>query len=610
MTEIEVDIEQDTRDWIRNPSDEAAVRAGCKFNIRRAVYTVWWIERYCKLYEGEHAGEPLVLRGCHECGNYGIECPEDFDEDGEAACIERARRYHECAKAGHRLDWQYECTMRVFGWVTFNGLRNKWVRRFRESSIFVSKKNKKTPTMSAWGLYLLDGDEEPGQKVFLCAKDGKQVRDNAAKHVVEMVKQSPELQAECSINKVEMRITHEPSRSVMQPLSSSNATTAKSKEGLNGSLMVDETHVVDRDFMNRVTRAGISRAEPLHAEFSTAGDDPDSYGKERFELSLKVLSGEVVRQTMFVGIYAAPQNLTDADLDADPLKYGAMANPAMGHTIDPAEFMADYQNSKGSPANLAVFKMYRLNIWQNASSPWLNMDEWVAGTSEMCVDDFTGRRCWAALDLSQTRDFSALTLCFPESNNVFSFFWWFWYPEERVREVEHLIPIRSWLVDPRCNLTLTPGNVIDYGYITGAFRKLAKRFQIQELVYDGWNAEKDTQELEQGRKDDEGRVIEEGAGVPRLKFGQGLQLFNEPTKKFEVAVANGKVMHSGDPLATWMVSNATIKPDSNGNYKPMKPKKDSVKKIDGVITAIMAFWQAQMGEPSDEWNYKPGTLGL
>lgn len=601
MTAAKRTFDRDTRAWIRNPSDEqAASRQGCRFSLRKAVYAVWWIERYCRLYEGDRAGEALLLRGCHKCGQYGIAVPEFIDpsnskDPGMAACLDRARRYTRCVRAGHGLDWQYECTMRVFGWVTFNELRQKWVRRFRQASIWVSKKNKKTPTMAAWGMCLLAGDDEPGQKVFLCAKDGMQVRKNLAKHTNEMVLQSPELRSVCTINKVEMQIAHEPSRSVMIPLSSSNERTMKSKEGLNGSVLVDETHVVDREFMHTVNRAGISRAEPLHAEFSTSGDDPDSYGKERFDLAERIIRGDEPDQwRTFAAIYAAPQDLKDADLDADPLKYGRLANPAMGHTVDPVEFMDDYRASRKSPSNLARFKMYRLNIWQNSASPWLNMHGWTAGKRDIRLEQFVGRQCWSSLDLASVKDFTALTLCFPEGNDVFTLFWWFWLPEETAIAVQHLIPIRQWQADPRSNLILTPGARTDYGFIRSHFRELHQRFQIQELAYDDWNAEQVTQEIEQGVRNKDDLMIEEGTGVPRLNFSQGIRAFNEPTKRFEASVIDGKILHDGNPLATWMAGNATVRPDQNGNYKPIKPR-EGVKKIDGIVTAVMAYWRAAAG---------------
>ena len=54
-----------TKSWVRNTADEKAVAAGMKFDLTRAAWPCWWIGRYCRLYEGSHAGEPLVLRGAH-----------------------------------------------------------------------------------------------------------------------------------------------------------------------------------------------------------------------------------------------------------------------------------------------------------------------------------------------------------------------------------------------------------------------------------------------------------------------------------------------------------------------------------------------------------------
>lgn len=604
MTEIKFDF---TNDWVRNISDEKAVANGCRFNAARGAFAVWWIERYCRLYEGDGAGEPLTLRGCHECGDYGLGIPQDWEHGGLDTYLERAARFAECQKAAHALDWQFDCTMRTFGWVRWSDRWKQWIRRFREVSIWISKKNKKSPTMAAWMNYMLAGDEEPGQKIFPCSKDGQQIRKNVASHSIESVMQSPELLEVCTINKNEYSIKHEPSRSLLFPLSSSNVRTQKSKEGLNGSIFVDETHVVDREFMNRISRAGISRKEPLLAEFSTSGDDPDSYGKERFDLAVRVLDGTEERQEMFAAVYAAPQDLKPNELDADPMKYGRMANPAMGHTVGEDEFLMDYRNSKGSPASLAQFCMYRLNIWQSSAAPWLNAQGWDSGAREFAVADFYGRQCWASLDLSSVCDFSALTLTFPEGDDEFSQLWWYWLPEDTARKFRHLIPIDRWIKDPRTNLELTPGGRIWFGAIQSKFRELAEQFQIEELSYDDWNAEKETQELHEGVQDHHGKIILPGTGIPRLEFSQGIRAFNEPTKRFEAAVIDGKIHHNGDPLTRWMMMNATIKPDQNANYKPIKGK-DLTKKIDGVITAVMGFWRATLS--GQQYTFQPGSLAL
>lgn len=600
-------LDIDTQRWMRNPSDEMAVANGCRFDTERAAYPVWWIEHYLRLYEGEHAGEPFWLRGCAEC-EYDLPPSVDYDWDdaGIAIALERARLHSECVASGHRIDWQYECTMRMFGWVVWSDHWQREVRRFRKASIFISKKNGKSPQLAAWGLYLFCGDGEPGQKVFFAAKDGQQARDIAGKHAIEMLQQSPELMSECTINKVLSQITHESSRSILKPLSSSNSRTQKSKEGLNGSVLIDETHVVDREYVSRIDRAGISRAEPFHIEVSTSGSDPDCYGMDQFMLSTRVQNGEAENQSLFAAVYAAPQDLSDTELDADPLRYGRMANPKMGHTVNPDEFLNDYNQSKESPGKLAEFKMYRLNIWQNAANPWLPIAGWDKGRRDFTADDLLGRNCWAALDLSSVCDFTALCLAFPEPDEAVKMLWWFWLPEETAQKIQHLVDVRKWREDPRTKLHLTPGARIDYGYIRSTFRELARKYTINELAYDDWNAEQTTQELSEGVRDASGRVIEQGTGVPRLNFSQSLREMNEPSKAFEARVIDGKILHNGDPLARWMIQNATIKPDSNGNYKPLKPN-DRIKKIDGVIVAIMAMDRAIAGDGAF-WN--PGSIAL
>ena len=187
-------VDEITAAWIRNPSDEAAVRAGCRFDVLRGAYAVWWIENTCRLYEGVSAGDPMILRGCAEC-NYGVPTLFEWDDDGQALCIDRAERHAACVAAGHFIDWQYECTMRMFGWVRWSEHWQAEVRRFRKASVYIAKKNKKSPSLAAWALHLFAGEGEGGQHVYLAAKDGSQARDNCGKHTVEMWEQSDGLRS-------------------------------------------------------------------------------------------------------------------------------------------------------------------------------------------------------------------------------------------------------------------------------------------------------------------------------------------------------------------------------------------------------------------------------
>jgi phage terminase large subunit-like protein len=101
--------------------------------------------------------------------------------------------------------------------------------------VWIAKKNGKSPTLAAWGLYLLCADGEQGQKVYSVAKDGKQAMI-AHTHAIEMVRRSPALSpdmgGECTINRSTGQITYHPTSSVYKVVAGDNP---QSQEGLNGS---------------------------------------------------------------------------------------------------------------------------------------------------------------------------------------------------------------------------------------------------------------------------------------------------------------------------------------------------------------------------------------
>lgn len=587
-----------TQRWIRNVSDERAVEAGCKFDELRGLSAVAWIEKHCKLYEGDRAGEPLSLRGCAQCDHPHEELPDDEDE-AKAKLLERSRRHCECVAAGHHIDWQFECVMRLFGWVRWSEKYQESIRRFRRASIWIAKKNKKSPTLAAIGLYLLAGDDEPGQKVFLGAKDGMQAREIAGKHAIEMLAQSEELDAECKVDKGKMQITHLPSRSILRPMSSANARTKESKEGINGSILIDETHVVDRDFIGRISRAGISRKQPLHLEVSTAGDNPDGYGKSQCDHAMAVIAGTDTDQELFAAVYAAPQDLTDADLEADPLKYGRMANPAFGHTVEEEEFLADYNRSKVSLTEFGLFKMYRLNIWQKSSNPWLRQDDWVKCSRKFTLEDLRGRSCWGGLDLSRTQDMSAIVLVFPDEQG---FYLWpmFWLPKGEATRKSHLASFLQWAVGN--HLSLIEGDTINQDVIRDELVAVLNKYEIrlQELRYDETFAEELTKRL----MDD--------FGIPRTPFKQTNHEYAAPTADFERLIIDGKLYHPNNPVLNWQAGHVHVDRDRrNGNMRPVKPNGPAWKKIDGIVASVMGLDAAQAGQHSSGSIYdKPGNLAL
>jgi len=526
------------------------------------------------LYEGEWAGENMLIRsGCHE-----VDCQilDDWSDGGEQMSLARAGRYAQWIADGNSGDWQYECFMRLFGWVRNSKRWNRTIRRFAGASIWIPKKQKKSPSLAAIGVYLTCGDGESGAKCFGGAKDGTQA-GIAMAHAIAMIEQSPELSAECKINKTERSIEHLPTRSKYKPLSSANERSKNSKEGINGNILIDETHVVDRDFISIISRAGISRAEPLQIEVSTAGNNPEGYGKERQDYSRKVETGEKPNDRLFVAIYEAPQDLTDEQLESDPVKYGKLANPAWGHTAHEEEFLADYEQSKQSLTELGNFKMYRLNIWQYSSSPWIRMENWDNCKGELS-DWSKADAIGAGADLGGRDDLAswAIVARFRVDED----------DEDGMPVYRYEVKSQSFIGnDVSRDLRKPPFSefVYDRQILISKYplRELSRTLydecdnhSVEAVGYDPHNAQQFAEDLK-------------SEGITPASFAQNHGMFNEPIKDLTQAIASGRFRHDGDDLLRWCVGNAAIHKNRKGEW--MFDKSGASEKIDPIVAMTMAF---------------------
>lgn len=545
-------VDKATKRWIRNEADEKAAAAGCRMDEARGQFVVDWAKNNLVLWEGDCAGQPLIA-----------------------------------------TDWQYDCTIRLFGWVRSSERWGREIRRFREALIGKPKKQKKSPTVAWWMLYLLDGDGEPGQNCYTAAKDGQQARI-VQEHAIKMVRASSTLSTYMKINKSTLSIAVDETNSVMKILSSDNIATQKSKEGLNGSCSVDELHVVDGAFMKRISRMGISRSEPLMIQVTTAGDDPLSYGRERYDYGKQVNEGAFDNQALFFDWHEAPATLTDEELRSDPITYGKMANPSWGHTVGEEEFLADLQ-SCNSPSDLRTFKMYRLNIWQQSANPLFSESDWKACRRDVPDDQLAEWPCWAGLDLSRTRDLTALSLCFRDPEGQLHFRWWYWMPEQTAKERAGVAPFIDWSNDPRAQLTLTDGDWIDYDYVWQTLLDVSQRFQLQKLLYDKRYADYLIQRIVMGEQNTDGTWKHRPAEFAIEDCPQGPATLCEAISEMEKLVMSWKMSHNGNPVANWQAGNVT----KGRNGLLCKPHgKDDVRTIDGMQAAVMALAGVETGEVS------------
>ncbi len=366
----------------------------------------------------------------------------------------------------------------------------------------------------------------------------------------------------------------------MRVLTGDNKRGQEAKEGINGSVLIDECHVFDRMMHERTSRAGISRKEPINLSVSTAGDDPSSYGAERFKYGRQVNDGSRNDPHFLHVEYCAPDNVTDAEIDRNLEKYGRMANPSWGSIVMPSEFRSDWESCKGKPREIARFKQYRLNLWVGSTNPWLDVAGWDRGLRDYTLADLAGRECYLGLDLSRTRDMSSVVLIcpWPEDGDEALRTWpMFWLPETRAAALNHLFPYQSWA--ERGDLTLTPGDVVDYGVIEDEIVAAVEEHGLNVLTifFDQKYAEELTQRLENR------------LGCERRSVKQSVEILTLMAKEFERRVSVGLVQHPGNLVMTWQVGHVQVWADRNRNIRPVKPDPSTGKAIDGIAAAVDAM---------------------
>jgi phage terminase large subunit-like protein len=193
-----------------------------------------------------------------------------------------------------------------------------------------------------------------------------------------------------------------------------------------------------------------------------------------------------------------------------------------------------------------------------------------------------GRTCLAGLDLSSKLDLTAFVLEF-ETERGYEVLCRFWLPKARVEDEERRgrLHYAQWVREGW--IAVTEGEAIDYAFIEAEIRRLAKRYRISQIAFDGWAANSVLNNL----VGDGIATMEPGGDKPVLvECGQGYKSLSSATKDVEVSVVKGRLRHNGNPVLAWMANNVALETDAVGNVKPSKAK--AAGKIDGVVSLVMA----------------------
>lgn len=502
-------------DDINNPKD------GYIFDQERAERPIQFIERFCKHSKGEWAGKSLKL--------------ELFQKAFISA---------------------------LFGFVD----KKTGYRKYRETLLYVARKNGKSVLLSGLALYMLIADKEAGAEIYSVASKKDQAKI-IYEETFNMIRQSPDLIQVVKKRKSDLYFNLTFSK--FQPLGKNSDTL----DGLNSSLVIiDELHSIkDRNLYEVMKQSQSARRQPLLIMITTAGTIRECIFDDMYKYACGVCDGTIDDPHFLPIIY----ELDSKDEWLDPMKW-EKANPGLNHIKKLDDLISKVARAKQSPRDLTGVLVKDFNVIQTVASTWLTFED-VDNPETFNIEDFKGYYCIGGADLSRSGDLTAATLLFMDKNEKRYVTQMYFLPKDNFEQRVHdeKIPYDKWLEAGL--LRLCEGNSINYSDVTAWFMEMVEKYDVTPawIYYDPYSAAYWVQEMQSN-------------GFNMVKCFQGVKTLSLPMQQLGQDLAAKKINYNNNPLLKWCITNTGVKTDVNGNIQPIKATSPKYR-IDGLASLLDAY---------------------
>lgn len=537
-----------------------------------------------RVFDGDTCGE----RGAHLCKPRALHVQAFFSE------ILTHTKGRWARTAFHLLDWQCDDIMiPLFAQVMWSEEFGRYIRRYRMAWIEVARKNGKSELLAGIALYLLVADDEDGAEIYGCAVDRDQARKvyDVAERMVQL---SPILSSRLKINKAGKRIYDLSTASYYEVV----AADAGGNLGHNPhGIVFDEVLTQKNGDLWNAMRTGMgAREQALMVAATTAGDDPQSFGKAEHDEMQRIADDPDRAPHVFVYM----RNLAP---DADPWDETNwyIPNPALGQFLSLQSLRDEAQEAKNDPGKENAFRQFRLNQWVSQSTRWMPMHLWDACTGELWLqpdwrrDELRGRTAYAGFDLAAKFDLTAWAVVFPPEHpgGVADIMWRFWLPESGLERLDQFHDGKFTRWAKQGWITVTEGSVIDYDKVLADIATDGQDFRIVGADCDEWSMWPVINRIADalGLDAEEGELTAYRNTYDRMSPGM--------TEVMGLVKTN-RIEHHGNPVARFCFDQCEVRhaPYDPNLVRPEKPERGRDKaRIDAVPAAAMATnaWKAREG---------------
>lgn len=465
----------------------------------------------------------------------------------------------------------------TFGWKKTSNDRRRFRRRYKS----ISRQQGKTMENGLIGTYIAGFSGYRQGKLFTAATKKRQSR-LAWEEMAKFITADPDLAELFDIKDY---------KSLIQAKQTECSIEALSREGgLDDGfraiyISLDELHQQkDNSIYKALYNGTRSLPETLVSMISTRGKDLNSFCFEMDKYAQDVLRGASVAEDFFIDIYTM-----DKDDDIWDEKNWSKSCPFTCADDERLNTLrTDAQTAKDMGGmELTDFLVKSLNMWAyNTDNQYVDVDKFLACGTDRKLDYFTGRECYAGLDLSSGGDLTTLALEIPfVEDGRQKYYLWSHSFMPRARLQEHiksdLAPYDCWQSEKLITVTGGMGDYKnDYMFIVKTLEELIEKYdlKLKAIGYDSHNADGFLSSLD---------IF----GCPLVEIKQSARFLNDATSDLQLLVKQGDIEYDkANGLFIWSFVNAQVVSNSFGEIKVDKENGNarSCKRIDPVDAAIDA----------------------
>lgn len=474
----------------------------------------------------------------------------------------------------HLEDWQVFGLCSVFGWINIETGK----RRFRQADFYEPRKNAKSTKAAVIGLYMLAADGEYGAEVY----SGATSKDQALEvfgPARQMALATPDFRRYYGV------VPNKSNLAIIDTNSKFEPVIGKPGDGSSPSCwIVDEFHEHTSADMYETGETGMgARSQPLLLVITTAGNNIGGPCYQHQMQLQKILEGTIENEQRFGIIYTI-----DAEDDWTSPEALRKANPNFGISVSEEFLLNSLRDAIADPRKQATFKTKHLNMWVNARSPWINLENLQkCADPTLTLERFSGEECYLGLDLASRQDIASLVYEFTREIDGKKHYYAIsrnYLPEAAVQRPENA-HYRGWVAQN--HLVETPGSMTDLELIQNYILDSRQQVAIQEVAKDQHNSAQLGANLE-------------SEGVIVLDVPQVTKYLSDPMKDIAALIDAGRFHHDGNPAFVWMLSNVECREDANENIFPRKSKEEN--KIDAATALILAHGRAMLCASNSDIN--------